>query len=265
MALGGILVANFIFILLLIIFVLFIVSLILFIIFTILHLLDKNKKWKKVLQVITGILTILCLLPLLITHIILSAKQYEQVEYSGKKVKLEKQVIDKFHREITFCDTEKLEEYLNKYPELIKSHSIEGLLPLGDSIKFEKLDCVKYFVNKGQDINKITTSGQWGTLEYMFYYDDYNEDILNYVLDNTNIDVNKRHKALPVAQLYIKSIKKDKEISENEIEIFKKLLNKGLDLTLTDGYGIDTYSYVNDLSDDIINVNKLKELVNKNK
>lgn len=265
MALGGILIANFIFIILLIIFVLFILSLLLFIIFTILRIFDKNKKWKKVFQIITGILTIIFLIPLLLTTIFLSGKEYEKVEYKGKQVKLEKNIIDKFYREITFCDIDELDNALKKNPELINSVSLEGTLPIGVSIKYKKLECVKYFINKGQDINKITNSSTWGTLEYMFYYDYYDDEIINYILDYTNVDVNKRHKALPVAQLYIKLIKRDKEISEEELNIFKKLLDKGLDLKLTDGAGVDTYSYVNDLSDSIVNIDELRKIVNENK
>ena len=265
MALGGILIANVIFIILLIIFVLFILSLLLFIIFTILRAFDKNKKWKKVLQIVTGILTIIFFMPLLLTKIFLSNQLYDKVNYNGKKVKIKKEIVDKFYSEVTYCDIEEIDKYLKEYPELINSKTLEGLFPLGESIKYKKLDCIKYFVNKGVDINKPSNNLERGTLEYMFYYNYYDKEILEYLLDRKDIDINKRHSAMPVAQLYIKNIVKDKEISEEELKIFQKLLDKGLDLTLTNGTGTDTYNYVNELSDNIVNIDKLRELVNKNK
>lgn len=265
MALGGILVANVIFIILLIIFALFILSLLLFIIFTILRAFDKNKKWKKVLQIITGILTIIFLIPLLLTKIFLTNQSYDRVNYNGKEVKIKKEIVDKFYSEVSYCDIEEINKYLDKYPELINSKTLEGLYPLGESIKYEKIDCIKYFVNKGVDINKPSNNLERGTLEYMFYYGYYNDEILEYLLDREDIDINKRHSAMPVAQLYIKTITKDKEISDEELKIFQKMLNKGLDLTLTNGTDTDTYNYVNGLSDNIVNIDKLRELINKNK
>ena len=70
--------------------------------------------------------------------------------------------------------------------------------------------------------------------------------------------------AMPVAQLYIKSICKDKNISDTELYFFNKMLDKGLDLKDTNGSGTDTYSYVYERFDDVVNIDELRKIINKN-
>ncbi|MBO6194738.1 MAG: hypothetical protein J6O56_00160 [Bacilli bacterium] len=264
MALGGILIANFIFILLIIDVILLIISVINFIIFFIMSKLDKNKKWKKIFKIVFGVLTIIFLIPLILFKIFINSNIKDTVIYNGKKEKIAKYVVDDFFGEITYCDKDEIDSYLNKYPALINSKSIEGLLPLGESIKFERLDCVKYFIDKGVSINSISSNSDTGTLEYMFLYDYYDDEMLEYVLSFDNLDINKRSRAMPVAQLYIKSICKDKNISDTELEFFNKMLDKGLDLKDTNGSGTDTYLYVYERFDNVVNIDKLRKIIDKN-
>ena len=184
--------------------------------------------------------------------------------YNGKKEKIPKNVVDDFFGEISYCDKDEIDSYLNKYPALINGKSFEGLFPLGESIKYKRLDCVKYFINKGVGINSISSNSDTGTLEYMFLYDYYDDEMLEYVLSFDNLDINKRSRAMPVAQLYIKSICKDKNISDTELYFFNKMLDKGLDLKDTNGSGTDTYSYVYERFDDVVNIDELRKIINKN-
>lgn len=258
--------ASFIFIIILIIFVLFIISLIIFFVFAILSKKDKNKKSRKVLKIIFGVLTVMLFIPLLFVTIFLTQKTKETIHYNGKDYSVSKELVDKFYSKISCGDTESIDEYLEKNPELINSRTLEGSLPLGYAIKYKEIDSIKYFIEKNVDINTVSSNSEFGTLEYMFYYGYYDEDILNYILLQDNLDVNKRHLAMPVAQLYIKSIIKDKEISDTELEIFEMLLSKGLDLNATNGTDTNTYEYVKDsVSDDVVNVDKLRDMVENSK
>lgn len=262
MAFGGILILNIIFILLLIDLVLFIVSLIVFIISLILSIKDKTKRVRKILKIVFGFLTIVFLIPLILFGILVNESTKEKIEYKGKEYKIKEKIVKKFHSEISYCDTKELDNYLKKYPELINSNDIEGSMPLGQALKYKKIECVKYFVNKKVDINAaVSSNSEFGTFEYMFEYGYYNEEIVEYLLSQKNIDINKRHLAMPVAQLYIDQIIKDKEISDKELELFQKMLDKGLDLQLTNGTDTNTYDYVNNsISDDITNIDKLRKI-----
>ena len=254
MAFGGILLLNLIFIVLLIDFILFVISLIIFIVSLILSLKNKTKKGRKIVRIVFGILTIVFLIPLLVFGIFINEGNKEKISYNGKKYKIKEEIIDKFHSEIAYCDTKELNKYLKKHPELINSHDFEGSLPLGVSIKYKKMD-----------VNTVSSNSEFGTFEYMFYYGYYNEEIVEYLLSQDGIDINKRHLAMPVAQLYIKQIIKDKEISAKELEIFEKMLNKGLDLKQTNGTNTNTYEYVNSVSDEVINISELRKVVENNK
>lgn len=265
MAFGGILLLNLIFIVLLIDFILFVISLIIFIVSLILSLKNKTKKGRKIVKIVFGILTIVFLIPLLVFGIFINEGNKEKISYNGKKYKIKEEIIDKFHSEIAYCDTTELNKYLKKHPELINSHDFEGSLPLGVSIKYKKMECIKYFINKNVDVNTVSSNSEFGTFEYMFYYGYYNEEIVEYLLSQDGIDINKRHLAMPVAQLYIKQIIKDKEISAKELEIFEKMLNKGLDLKQTNGTNTNTYEYVNSVSDEVINISELRKVVENNK
>lgn len=264
MALISMLFASIFLGILVILFILSIISLILCIIFTILSITDKTKKSRKILTAVFGSFAVLFFIPILLTTMFLKSKTKEIIYYEGKNYSIEKEIIDKFYLEISCGDIEEVDKYLQEYPELINSKDYEGSLPLGHSIKFKELDCIKYFVEKNVDINTVSSNSEFGTLEYMFYYNYYNEDILEYILMQDNLDVNKRHLAMPVAQLYIKSIIKDKEISDKELELFEKLLSKGLDLNLTNGTNTNTYDYAKyNVSDDVANIDKLRNLIDK--
>ena len=261
MALGGILIVNFIFILLIIDVILLVISVINFLVFAILSKIDKNKKWKRILKIVFGILIIVFIIPLIFFKLLINVNTKDTIIYNGKKEKISKDVVDKFFSEVTYCDIEEIDKYLKQYPALINSRDVEGSLPLGKSIKFKHIECIKYFIEKNVDINIVSSNSEFGTLEYMFYYDNYNEEILEYLLEQDGLDINKRHLAMPVAQLFIKSICKDKEISDKELELFNKMLDKGLDLSQTNGTNTNTYDYVNEKFDDVSNIDKLRIII----
>jgi hypothetical protein len=256
MAFGGVLLSGFAFIVLLILILIVVVNIIAFIVLTIVGR-NNDSRVIKFFQMMTGYTLFVFIMPLIIGGVIVSIKKKNTIEYHGKEVKVDEKIIDKFYTNISFCDIDTLNKLLKKYPELFFSKT-DGLYPLGYSIKYKQYNCIKYFVDKGSDVNKPSES--WGTLEYMFHYSYYDEDVLDYVLSVDNIDINKRHKAIPVAQLYLKSIIKDKEITEKEASYFEKLVSMGLDLKDTNGSNIDTYTYIDSLND-IKGLNKIKKIL----
>lgn len=264
MAFMGILLVNVIVIILLIILLLFIISLIGFIISFILSRLDKTKRVRKIVSIVFGILTIVFFIPLLAVTILIHNGNKETIEYNGKKYKVYSKIVDDFQNNIENCDIDKIDYQLKKKPELINSNDYEGSLPLGTSIKYKKMECVKYFVDKDVDINNVSINSEYGTLEYIFSYNYYDEEILEYLLSLEKLDINKRHLAMPVAQLYIDIITEDKIISSKEIDIFNKLLEKRLDLNATNGIDENTYQYVKDSKfDKVENIEKLRNIINE--
>ena len=262
MAFMGIFLINIIFIILGISVLLFLISLILFIIFLILSKKDNTKKGRKIAKVIFGVLTIIFFLPLLFVGLLIGSASKEKVTYNGKKYKLEKEVVKNFQNDIKYCDTKKLDKDLKKHPELINSTDLGGILPLGIAIRSKEIDCIEYFLDKNVDINKVSNNDKYGTLEYIFYNNYYDEEVFDYLIEKDNLDINKHHKSSPISQEYIRQIIKDKNITDKELEILNKLLDKGLDMNEKDEISENTYDYINSL-DNITNLDKLKELVNE--
>ena len=102
--------------------------------------------------------------------------------------------------------------------------------------------------------------------QFNFWLEDdyFDEDILEYLLTQADLDINKRNLATPVSQLYIKEICKDNKISDKELELFETMLRKGLDLKETNGANTNGYEYIKDSSKSgVENIDKLREIVER--
>lgn len=266
MAFMGIIFANFVLLILFILSLIDLLFLILFIVFLVLSLLDKTKKWKKVLCTVFGILFLTFIIPFIILYIkIKDVDKREIIDEKGNMTNIEDKYINNFFINISNCDTSKLDENLDKYPSLIYSYSYESLTPLGASIKSKDINCVKYFVEKDVDINKIGKDNKTGTIEFVLsrdnFRDNYNEEIFKYLLDQDEIDVNKKFNIMPTIQSFIKIIASDNVITDDEVTLFKKMLDKGADINDVNGVGDNAINYIENEYNNVENIDIIKELL----
>ena len=260
MAFMGIFLINIIFFLLGICLLLFFTFLTFFIVFLILSKIDKTKKNRKVAKNVFGILTIIFFLPLLVVGSLVVNASKIKINYNGKNYIVKRSVIEDFKSDIVACDTKKLDKDLKKHPELINSKGFNGILPLGQAINSQNIECIDYFIKKDIDINKVSTDEKDGTLEYALNCNS-SDGILEYLISQKKLDINKSSSTFPIAQKYIFRITEDKLITAKEIEIFKKLLENGLDLEQENSISQNTYEYIDNLKNEITDLDKLKHII----
>ncbi len=260
MAFMGILLINAILTILLVIVGLFLLSLLVFIVFMILSAKDKQSKWKKIIKITSGIFTVLFFIPLLLLGILFFDDKTQIVEYNDKTYKLDSKLVDDFFYDVEHCDIPAIDEYLNKNPALLYSHTFDNETAMGKAISSANILCVQYFAEyKEMDVNYVSSDNKRGALELAF--NDYSTEVINYLLDQDGIDVNKCHNG-SIHYYYMDAVTSDKEIEEDEINILKKMIDKGLD-TKAKGYdGRNLYEIANDsLYDDVDNIESLRTTV----
>ena len=81
------------------------------------------------------------------------------------------------------------------------------------------------------------------------------------MISQKKLDINKSSSTFPIAQQYILRITEDKLITAKEIEIFKKLLENGLDLEQENSISQNTYEYIDNLKNEITDLDKLKHII----
>ena len=131
---------------------------------------------------------------------------------------------------------------------------------MGKAIESENLSCVQYFAEyQKMDINYVSSDNKRGALELAFI--DYSPEVINYLLDQDGIDVNKCYNE-SINYYYVDAVTIDKDIEEEEINILNKMLAKGLDTKAKDYDGKNLYELVNDSKyDDVDNIKSLRTII----
>ena len=261
MAFMGILLINAILTILLVIVGLFLLSLLIFIVFMILSAKDKQSKWKKIIKITSGVFAVLFFIPLLLLGILFFGGKTQTVKYNEKTYKLDQKLVEDFFYDVEHCDIPAIDEYLDKNPALLYSHKrFNTENALGKAIESENLSCVQYFAEyQKMDINYVSSDNKRGALELAFI--DYSPEVINYLLDQDGIDVNKCYNE-SINYYYVDAVTIDKDIEEEEINILNKMLDKGLDTKAKDYDGKNLYELVNDSKyDDVDNIESLRTIV----
>ena len=261
MAFISILLINIVLTLFLLLLFVGIISIIISIVFGILYRKDKSKKWKKILSVVSGIvgLSIAGLFLIVIIASLNGSKEEIHLD-NGTVAETSRSILNRFYNDIENGTISNITDDLESNPELMKSFSIEGHSPLAYAIKGKKLENVKFIVEKDVDVNCIDRENKYGTIEYIlkqdysfdeskYVYPYYDEQIMEYLLDLDDIDINKHDSLLPNIQAYIELVLNDNDVTETEKEILVKLLNKGANIHEVNGKSENTLQLLERLGD----------------
>lgn len=273
MAFMGILLINILAIIAVIIifaiFIIGIIAVILFLVFLVLYNKDKSKKIRKKICILSGIVGFSILIVYSIFFLIISTGHKDVIDIGdGKNVEVSHKIVKDFFESIENNDISKLNELLDKYPYLVNSYKNDNNTPLEIAIINKQYDCVVLLVEKNANINIMDKDDPIGPIELeLIHFDtdnkgfrNYDEKIMEYLLHQDNIDVNKHNGDIPNIQAYIELILMDNVISAKEEELLIKMLDKNADIYELNSNSQNTMQFLDKLEFSE-NVNKIKKIV----
>ena len=248
-----------------------IIATIFFFVFLILFLINKTKKWRKIACIICGIVGFSAILIYCVVGLVVNEVSKVKIDLgNGEQVKISSGIVKDFYENIENGNINKVSDLLDKYPYLINSFQNDRNSPLETAIINKQFNCVKFFVERNVDINMMDKEGEVGPIELELIhfstdnkgYRNYDEKIMEYLLSQEDIDVNKRNGDTPNLQSFIELILSDNSISIKEEDLLIEMLNKNADIYEENKKAQNTYQFLDEL-DNSENVNKIKEIVHK--
>lgn len=250
MAFGGLMLVNFLLMILLGMALVGVICLITAIILTVLHFRDKRlgkppRKWKEVVAVILTIVGIVCILPMGTILWFGAQPDYATIQTDQGAVEILEDTAHTFVDTIQANDPEAMAAMLEEHPELLNYKTFEGYNPLGASIRYNAPAVTRYLLELGVDINETGGRGTSIALACRMgvtLNDRLNAEIVSILLDY-HPDVNTTDNAMPPIQYIIRYITEDSAITDDDLALLEKFLAEGPDLTAINGAGNDAAAY----------------------
>ena len=248
-----------------------IVFIILFFVFLILYLLDKTKKWKKMAFIICGIIGFSILIIYFIVGLLVNEVLKDKIDLgNGEQIRISHGIVTDFYENIEKGNINEVSKLLEKYPHLINSYKYDSNSPLETAIISKQYNCVKLFVERNVDINMMNKEGNIGPIELeLIHFDtdnkgyrNYDEKIMEYLLCQKDIDVNKRNGDTPNLQNFIELILSDNNITEKEEELLILMLDKNANIYELNKKSQNISQFLDGLEYSE-NVSRIKRIVNK--